>query len=216
MLSFRRAIGGVLLLLSVAAVVQTAREVWQGLGSDWTESPLSGNEFAFAGRTITIVKPTKDSAASKGALVKQELVFIDGVEVGAATNGRMSTWPFIGSRRSPHWFDAVKFVDRAARDSSLWMARRLQVADTVPPRFEIITLDATGRYSVQTRSQTELRGDYRLSSVTGLVGEDPSWEFPLSVVNFVWFPYLWLVFPIGTSLLGVILLRPSRAKRVKV
>lgn len=127
-----------------------ARVLWRSLDSSWMESPLAGNAFTFAGRTITVVKPT---LAAKSPRVQQERVRIDGVDVGEATDLRMSTWALQANRRSPHWFDAVSFVDRAARDSSLWIARRLQIADTVCPRFEIITIDAAGEYHVQLRTQ---------------------------------------------------------------
>ena len=209
---FRSAVGFVLFVPSVVAVVQTAREVLQSFGSSWTESPMVSNAFTFAGRAITIVKPTIAAVGVKSPWVQQERVRIDGIDVGEATDRRMSTWPFQADRRSPHWFDAVKFVDRAGRDSSLWIARRLQVADTVRPRFEIITIDAAGQHHVQMRAQNELRGEFRLRAVTALVAEDPRPEFPLSVVDFIWFPYLWLAFPIGTGLLGVLLLRPPRAR----
>ncbi len=90
-----------------------------------------------------------------------------------------------------------------------------QAVDSARPRFEIITIDATGKYSVQIRTKNELRGEHRMSSVTYLVAEDPIPEFPLSLVNFILFPYLVLVFPIGTGLLGVLLLRPFRARLAK-
>lgn len=212
-MSVRRAVGVALLSLSLVAVVQTAREVWQGVGSGWTESPVVDTAFTFAGRTITILKPPRSDGGPTRAWVPQERVRIDGVDIGAATGLRMATWPYQVDRRSPHWFDAVTFVDRAGRDSSLWMARRLQAADTVRPRFEIITVDATGNYTVQVRTQEEVRGEYRLGTVTALVGENSRPEFPLSVVNLLWLPYLLLVFPIGTGIVGVLLFRSGRSER---
>jgi len=82
------------------------------------------------------------------------------------------------------------------------------VAIAVPP--EIITLDASGKYQVQIRALDDLGNEYRMSSATALIAEDAPWAFPLSVVGFVWFPYLWIVFPIGTGLLGIIRTRRPR------
>ena len=212
----RRFVGVVLLSLSSLAVVQTAREAWQELGTPWTWTPISDTAFTFAGHSIVIEKPPRADAGPRRAWVPQEQVRIDGVAVGAATGLRMATWPYQVDRRSPHWFDAIKFVDRAGRDSSVWLARRLQVADSVPPRFEIITVDAQGHSTVQVHPQSEVRGEYRRGTVTALIAEDPSQEFPLSVVGLLWVPYLLLVFPIGTGVLGVVLLRRSRAASAAV
>ena len=216
LMSVRRAIGLALFLPSVAACVQTAREVWQSLGSPWTESPIADSTFTFVGHRIAIVKRVDSSAASRDSVVSLERILIDGVAVGESTSLRMSTWPYQGNRRSPHWVDAVKFVNHSARDSSVWIARRLQIADTAPPRFEIFTLDAKGHHTIALRAQQELRSEYRLNTVTALVAEDPRPEFPLSVVSFVWFPYLWLVYPLGTGLLGFVMLRPARSARQAV
>ena len=208
----RRVAGIILLSLSLFSVVQTIQEVWQSYNSEWTESPIRDNEFRFAGRTISIEKPPY-SSSSNDQRVQQERIRIDGMEVGAATGLRMSRWRLPSGIRSPHWLTVMAFVDRARGDSSLWIARRLQAADSVPQRFEIITIDATGEYRVQMHTQDELRRDYRLNAVTGLVGESPFPEFWLSIVNFAMVPWLLLIFPIGTGVLGVALLRSSRAQK---
>ena len=216
MMSVRRASGAILVLVSLASVVQTAREVSQGLGSGWAESPVVDTAFTFAGRTITILKPPRSDGGPPRAQVQQERVRIDGVDIGAVTELRMATWRYQGDRRSPHWFDAVKFMDHAGRDSSLWIARRLQATDTVPPRFEIITVDATGQLHVALHSQAEVRDDYRLGTVTALVAEDSRPEFPLSVVPLLWGSYLFVVLPLVTGLLGLALLRRPRSAREAV
>lgn len=210
----RGVVGVVLLSLSSLAVVQTAREAWQELGTPWTSTPMSDTAFTFSGRSIVIKRPPRVDAGPRPALVPQERVLIDGVAVGAATGLRMATWPYQGDRRSPHWLDAEKFVHRAGRDSSVWLARRLQVADSVPPRFEIIAVEANGQTSVHVYGQSEVRGEYRRGTVTALIAEDPRPEFPFSVVGLLWVPYLLLVFPIGTGIVGVVLLRSARSARV--
>jgi hypothetical protein len=137
-------------------------------------------------------------------------VLIDGTAVGDTTMIRMAKWPLWSGMRSPHWIDVVKFVDQASRDSSLWISRRLQRADTVPPVFEIITLDTAGSYRVQQHTRDEVRADFRISFATGLIAEDAPTAFPLSVAELAGFPLLLLFFPLGTAVLGIILVWPRR------
>lgn len=202
----RRIAGAVLLALSLTSVLQTAREVWDAFHPQWTVDPRSGSEFRFAGRTISVERPEPPNPAA-GRLVLQERVRIDGVDVGAPTGLRMARWRLVGEMRSPHWFSAAVITDREGRDSSLWLVRRLQAADTVPPRFEVIVVDTSGRHAVHTYSQRALRRDERLHNLTYLVAERLRPDHPLSVTAFVWFPYLVLLFPIGTGIAGAWMLR---------
>jgi hypothetical protein len=211
-----RVVGIVLLSVSVFAIVQTAREVAQGVNAEWTETPLNDTVFAFAGRSIEITKQATADARSEPARVQQERVRIDGVDMGTAVSTRMATWAFLPNQRSPHWFDALKFVDRAGGDSSLWLARRLQVADSVPPRFEIITVDAQGNIGVHQYAQDEVRSEYRVRAATALIAENSRSQFSLSVVGLALVPYLLLVFPIGTGLVGIVLIRQPRGEDLRV
>ena len=213
MLGSRGAAGIALLAVSLLSLVQTGREVYQSTGTNWTESPWAGDEFRFAGRIIKVIRPPRRPGAAETALVPQERVLIDGVPVGDTAGLRMASWPF-DHRRSPHWFDAITFINHAGTDSSFWIGRRLQLADTIRPRFEIITLDARGELTVQMLSSDQLQREYRMSETTALIAEDVLPGYPLSLVGFAMFPVIWpivpMIFPIGTSVYGFILLRRSR------
>ena len=206
----RTAIGTSLLALSAIAVLQTVREVLREFGTTWTPTPISEKSFTFAGRSIVIVSPRIDRAIAGTALVAQDRVLLDGTAVGDTTTIRMAKWPLWSGLRSPHWIDVVKFVDQVSRDSSLWISRRLQRADTIAAAVEIITLDAAGAYRVRRHTLGQVRADFRISFATGLIAEDAPTAFPLSVAELAGFPLLLLFFPLGTAVIGVILVWPRR------
>lgn len=209
----RTIVGAALLTLTAICVVQTAREVLDGTSTRWTETEIRADTFAFADHAIAIVRPAVTSTTDRRAVVDEERVLFDGMPIGAPRVQRTVGWPLADGRRSPHWLTVVRFVDRDARDSSLWIARRVQHADADPPRFEVVVVDAGGRPSVQTYEANALSGDYRLRSVTGLIGEDVQPTFPGSIVPFLWFSYGMVLVPIVAGVLGFVLLRSGRRQR---
>jgi hypothetical protein len=174
---------------------------------------MEQREFTFAGRLVTVQDRGLDATVPDSTKVFQERLLIDSVATGQETGLRMRGWPVGVAMRSPHWFSLVRFTDRATGDSTVWFARRLQPADSVRPRFEIIRIDARGRYEVETRDRDELRSEYRVARVTQFLAEDAPSGFPFSMIQFLFFPVLLLLHPIGTVLLGVRLVRVPKDSR---
>lgn len=206
----RTIFGATLLTLTATCVVQTTREVLTGTSARWTGTEVRADSFAFAGHAIAIARPAVTSTTDRHQLIDEERVLIDGAPVGATRTQRTVGWPLGDGRRSPHWLTVMRFVDRDARDSSLWIARRVQHADMEAPRFEVVTVDARGKLEVRTHAADELSGDYRLGTVTALIGEDVQPTFPFSVVPLLWFSYLLVLLPVTTGVLGFMLLRRGR------
>jgi hypothetical protein len=208
-----RIIGVLLVVLSLFSIVQTVRDAafWIGGDAEWDEGSVQRFPFSFAGRTVTLTRAEPLKAWPDSAIVAQERVLIDGIEVGQRGAWRQRNWPVAVGMRSPHWTDKRIFINRASHDSSLWIARRLQLSDSVMPIFEFVTIDARGRYATQTVPQNKLDVDYRLARMTYLVGENgPAW-FPFSVFGLLMLPILFLVYPMGTLALGALLMRLGKA-----
>ena len=193
-----------MLVLTAISVIQAVREFvfWQSPYPSCEEFWPQGGSFKFAGRAILVVRPPVSAADSASGFVKQERVMIDGQAVGQNIDLRMRNWP--------HWFDAVRFTDTTRGDSSLWLARRLQPADSVQPLFEIVTIDADGAIKVELRNEHQLRTEYRVARVTQFIGEDAPSGFPLSTLGFLQFPILLLIHPLLTVVIASSLLRRSR------
>lgn len=209
-----RLVGAGLLIISTVSLIQTVRELMPLFTHRWVETTMNIPAFTFAGRSIAIIAPSGAEIQGGSETVVQERVKIDGSEVGAATGRRMTTWRMRDDRRSPEWLKAVIVEDRKTRDSSLWIARRLQASDSERPRIETITVDAAGVVSVRTHAADRLGGDRRLRAATETITDEPLLDFPLSVAVWgVWMPYLWLIYPIGTGVLGFVLLREPRVRR---
>jgi hypothetical protein len=204
-----RIFGVLLVVLSSFSIVQTVRDAvfWIGGDAEWDESSVQRFPFSFAGRTVMLMRAQPLQAWPDSAIVAQERVLINGIEVGQRGALRQRNWPVAFGMRSSHWTDKRIFINRASHDSSLWIARRLQRSDSAMPVFEFVTIDARGRYETQTVPQNKLDVDYRLARMTYLVGENgPAW-FPFSVFELLMFPILFLVYPIGTLALGALLMR---------
>ena len=206
-----RFVGAGLLVISTISLVQTVRELLPLLTRRWTETTMTHHRFTFAGRAIEISRPTDAEIGATPEAVLQERVRIDGVSVGEATGRRMATWRMRNDERSSEWLKAVIIEDRKDNDSSLWIARRLQPAETDEPRIETITVDAAGAVNVRMHSADNVDGAYQLSVATATITDQPRLDFPLSAAAWgVWVPFLWLVYPIGTGVLGFVLLREPR------
>lgn len=196
-----------LLAFTAIVVVQTTREIVSGTSLRWHESHMRADTFVFASRHVAIVRAPDVASAKPHGEVDQERVLIDGTPVGESVARRLVKWPLGDGRRSPHWLTITKFVSRDARDSSVWIARRLQRTDAESPRIDVVTIDATGAVRAQVHDMHNMPRTYQLTTAAWLVAEDHAPMFPFSVLPLAWFGYLFLALPIVTGVLGVVLLR---------
>jgi hypothetical protein len=210
---FRRLLGSLLVALSVLAVVQTAREIllWKrGFSAYLEESPLE-RTIRFGGHTFTVVDDQpSDVAHSETAFEGTVQLLMDGrplhsparalVRRGRADLGRYHMW-----------LDAWVFRDRATSEQTLWFAQRRESAATLGPRFEVTEVSADGAIRTRQLRGWQLGSDYRLFRATQFVRRGEWSVFPLAVGDVAGlFPLLLLVLPLGTFLVGILLMRQGR------
>jgi hypothetical protein len=203
-------VGWGLVLLSLIAVIQSARAVglWEIAGRRYTEHSVQDLPITFAGQAIEIRDnlartATGSQAASEGKIEVRLNGRLQGVASRAAIRMGLGD---IG--RYHGWLDAWIFVARANGDSTLWITRRLQAADSDPARFELVVVHANGTVETRTVRGWQLGFDYPSFRSTQFV-RSGAWEaLPLDVSDLAGlFPILLLIFPLGTLFTGIFLLR---------
>lgn len=212
----RRAFGFLLIALSIASVVQSVREVvlWEGGQSRYDERFITQRRFRFAGQSFEVVDEHPYAPRSGEAEVPGTIrLLANGSMIGAPS--RAEVRPGHDDLGRYHlWFDARIFRDRRSGDSTLWMARRIG-ADGSSPRFEVTTIRADGARTRRLFRTHQLGRSYPLFRTTQFLRGSSFWVVPLSVLDFGIFPPFLLVFPIGTLVFGIILLRRRRVRTIE-
>jgi hypothetical protein len=202
-------VGLTLTALSIGAVVQSTREylLWEAGRRDYAEDSFLERPFTFAGHTFTVEddQPT-DSTYSEIAYEGRIRLLMDGRPLGPPS--RALVRPGRHDLGRYHlWFDAWHFKERASGRTTLWLTRRLQPDSAASPRFEVITLAENGAPSRRLLSTWQLGASYPLFRSTQFVRDGTSAAIPLSMLEAAIFPPILLVFPIGTFVLGLYLIR---------
>ena len=209
-----RTVGWVLVSVSFLAVAQTVREValWELGSRKYAEESSQERTFRFAGHTFTVA----DDQPADGTHSQTEYdgtiqPLMDGRPLGPPSRARIRRG-LEDLGRYHLWYDAWLFADRARGDTSLWLARRLQETDQSVPRFELTVVDAVGRADRRVLSRWALDRDYRVFRGTQFVREGGWTVMPLSLTGVAGFvpPFL-VLFPIGSFLVGMRLLRRPRS-----
>jgi hypothetical protein len=220
LLSFRSLLGGALLGCSAIAVLQTMREMHiSEQYTSYAQIEHSSRALRIAGRYIELsdefpyqpTEPARTEDRRPGVVTFR----IDGRVVGSPARlelrtGRNDLGRYHG------WVHLLSFRDLRTGEESLWIARRLQPSASDVARFELSVLSRDGTVDTQVLSGWQLSTEYRRHRATQLLTESEWTAFPLSVVPFLHFPPLLLVFPLGSASCGAWLLRrrkPALATR---
>ncbi len=213
------------MLLSLAAVVQSVREIvlWDTGQRRYDEDSFLAFPLEFAGYRFDIRDDQpRDTIPSEEEYDGTVQWVRDGEPFGSPSYARVRRGRNdIG--RYHLWLDAWIFENRATGRRSLWLVRRLQPRGTGKPTIEVITVEQDGDTRIQHLPVWWLGQSFPLFRSTQFVrAPTPSSSIPLSVLEAIVFSamplsmleglYFWpllLVFPIGTFVLGVFLLRPG-------
>lgn len=203
------------MLLSLIAFIQTARAIglWEVAGHRYAEHSVQDLPITFAVETIEISDNLARAASGSQDESEGELqIRLSGRPQGVPTRAavRMGLTD-IG--RYHGWLDAWVFVRRSDNDSSLWVTRRLQTAAADPARFELLIVHSNGAAETRTVRGWQLGFDYPSYRSTQFV-RSSEWEvLPLDVSEVAgFFPILLLIFPVGTLVVGIVLLRKARIR----
>jgi hypothetical protein len=214
----RRIAGVSLIVFSLLAVLQTAREIalWTYGEHRFDGRSLQEQPIEFGGHRISVTDDqSTDSMPSETETRGTIQPTIDGVPLGAASiagvrRGRRDRRDL---GRYHGWYDAWVFRDRRSADSVLYLARRLQPRSSESPRFELTTVDASTR-DVKQRIVTgsQLAWSFPAYRSTQFI-RDGTWTvLPLALGDLLgFFPLALLVFPVGTAVVGYLLARRPRA-----
>jgi hypothetical protein len=209
-------VGWLLIGVSVVSVVQTFREsaLWQQGNRSYSEQSPRERPFAFGGHSFTVVDDqATDAAHSETEYDGKIQPLIDGRALGPPSYARVRRGrDDLG--RYHGWFDAWLFRDRIDGRQTLWLARRLQATATESPRFEVITVGEHQTPQRRVLGAWRLGGDYRLYRATQFVREGTWSTMPFALGDTIGiFPLALLVFPVGTFVLGIVLVRRGEETR---
>ncbi len=223
----RIAAGALLVLLSVAAVVQSAREfiLW-GIGElGYEEDSFHALPITFAGHTFDVRDDQpRDTAYSEEESDGSVHWVRDGQPLGPPSYARVRRGRD-DTARYHLWLGASTFRERASGNTSLWLTRRLQSNDGGRPMFEVITVEHDGGTRIQYLHSWQLGRSFQLFRSTQFVRSGQATTFPAAMVEgfalsafplsmlegiAIW-PIL-LVYPIGSFLVGLHLLRRHHRK----
>ena len=209
--NLRRALGLLLALLSLAACVQSLREyvLWETGREAYSEDSYLELPFSFAGHTFRVADDQPiDTAYSEEEFEGTAYLVMDGhalteparalVRRGRSDLGRYHLW-----------IDAWKFINESG-DSSLWLTRRLQQAQDATPAYEVITLAAGASPERHVYAGWQLGGSYPLFRATKFLRTGVMEGVPLSMLSALYFWPILLVFPLGSFVLGTVLLWRGR------
>jgi hypothetical protein len=213
-ISIRAIIGWLLIGLSIAGVIQSARE-WRA----WTpDARLVERDrpqelpIRFAGHRVDVRddQPT-DSIHSERAVEGHIQLFLDGRAIGAPTRALVRP----GRRdlgRYHTWLEAVPFRDRTSGKEFLFLARRLEPRDGQGVRFEVNQIDESGAVTTRVLRGSSLGRYYPVWRTTQFLRAN-EWEaFPLSMLDAVIFWPILVVYPFGTLLVGIVLVWRARRR----
>jgi hypothetical protein len=212
MVKAKRLVGAVLVGLSLLAVAQTIREVvlWELGTRKYSEESPGGPTVYFAGRRYEVRDDQPmDSVHSQAAHEGTIQPLVDGAPVGPPSRA-MVRRALTNLGRYHGWYDAWIFRERPNGEQSLWLARRIQPTATDSPRFEVTVVSAGGTSRTRILRGWQLGSDYRHYRATQFM-RGGTWAIPLALGSFVFFPILFLIFPVGTLVVGILLVR-SRSK----
>ena len=214
MQTIRIVVGWLLIGISGLAVIQTARAIalWEIAAPRYIERSRHENTITFAGRTVEVVDNLPHTASGSQETSEGRL--------GLRLDGRLEGEPSrtairIGLSdlgRYHGWFAAWMFTAKSDGDSSLWLARRLQMTAREPVRFQLVVVHSDGVVASRVVRGWHLAFDYRSFRSTQFV-RSSEWEvLPLDLSGVAGLlPVLLLVFPVATMVGGIVLLRWSRS-----
>jgi hypothetical protein len=206
-----RVIGLFLTIVSIFSIAQTIREIvfFESGESKYAEANVIHLPARFGGHLVSVADdqphlPRDENDYYKSTQGRIQLL-IDSQPLGKSSAGRIRvTLDDLG--RYFGWVDVWQFKESNVRDSSLWVARRIQETPSVSPLYEITTIDGNGAIVTDTFPPWRLGTDYRRFRATQFM-QSGAQVMPLSVADMLgMMPVLVLVFPLGTLLLGVLLL----------
>ena len=212
MIRLRRGIGGLLLGISLLAIVQTMREIalWEYGYRRFDESSVQNQSFTFGNRRFLVtdnqpIHPVYSQEATDGLLQP----VVDGKPLGPPSRAEVrSALRDLG--RYHTWYDAWVFHDRRTGDSALYLTRRLQQRTSDVAAFEITVVDATGKIETRTVRAWQLGWDYRIFRSTQFIRQREWTVMPLAMGDWiVALPVIAIIFPIGTMAVGRALWRHS-------
>jgi hypothetical protein len=206
-----REVAGLLLVgFSLTVTLQTIREVAQSYLAPWHETYVSTDSVTFAGRRIAIVRSDVKPDSPRTSLARAERVWVDGVMMSRDTSQCLGAWPIAGMR-SPFWIEVTRFAHRSGRDSSLMIA---------PPSAALGHVTRDDRIGRGRQVGQDLRAHAgaprRKGGRATLARDRPHHRrCPLRVPAIRQLarplPSVGAVFPIGTGILGGLLMRRQRA-----
>lgn len=215
----RTAVGILLVVVSLASIVQSIREIvlFEAGYRRYEEQSLLERPFVFAGRSFTLEDDHPYIPREPGGYTSEAgypgtiRVLMDGVPLTAPAHAIVR--PGRDDLGRYHlWFDAWVFRDRHTGDRTLWMAQRIQENGAHLPEFEVITMNEAGALERQRLRWYQLGRDYLVFRATQFVSDGSFFRMPLSMTEAVIFPPFLLVFPFGTLALGLLLLRMERRR----
>ena len=213
MTTARRVVGWALVGISAIAVIQTMRglALWEVGQRRFDETHIAARSWHFAGHRFDITDDQRvDTGYSQSAVDGQIQPTMDGTRLGTPSRAQVRrAAPGLG--RYHGWYDAWIFRSSDGRDSTQYLARRIQPLDADNPQFEITIVDPMGAQRVKRAAAWQLGWDYRVYRSTQFL-RNSEWEvMPLALDPLIFFPALLLFFPVGTTIVGILLLRHPRA-----
>ena len=207
------ALGIALLVVSALAILQTARELLLFLTGEraFEERPVSETTFNFAGRSVSIVDDQPvDTGYSEIATQGLIDARIDGKSIAVPVRAEIRRH-HRDSGRYYGWYQAWIFRSRSTNDSALYLARRVQSSQEDSPEFEITVVDRSGKADRRVLRAWELGWDYRVFRSTQLIRQGTWNVMPLTLSSVIGiFPLFLLIFPVGTTVLGILLMKHKR------
>jgi hypothetical protein len=181
--------------------------LWESGAQQYREDSYLERPFTFAGQPIDIRddQPT-DSVTSEREYEGVIQILIDGQPLGPPARALVRRGR-TDLGRYHLWFSAWTFTDRATGRTTLWLARRHQPDSTEGPRFEVTTVAEDGTRETRLLRQWQLGTSYPLFRSTQFVRDGSFFAIPLSMLEAFIFPPILLMFPIGTLIVGVVLVR---------
>ncbi len=210
--------GVMLVAVSVASIIQSFREyrLWERGNQRYDERSLLERPFRFAGRSFTIAdghpfSPPGDGEYTAEAAVSGTVQILRN-QSPLGPPSRAEVRPARNDLGRYHlWFDAWVFRDKQSGDSALWMARRIE-AEGSRPRYEVITITDDGIETRRLLRKHQLGRSYPVFRSTQFLRGSSFFIVPLSVLDFFIFPAFLFIFPIGTLIIGLLLIRGGKKR----
>jgi hypothetical protein len=206
-MSVARAVGLFFVAISTLSIVQTVREgaLWKSGEDNFAEESLRGVPIHFGDHLVTITddQPNDSEHSYKESEGSVQLL-IDSRPYRTPSRARIRRG-LNDFGRYFGWIDAWVFT--SGRDTTFWLACRIQPSGSASPTFEITTARRGGAITTEVFEPWQLSTDYRRFRATNFM-QTGARVFPLSKVDMLgMMPIFALVFPIGTFLLGILLMR---------